>query len=35
MAQITILGAGSWGSALSHVLTENGHKVRKWVLERS
>ena len=30
MAQITILGAGSWGSALSHVLTENGHKVRIW-----
>ena len=30
MAQITILGAGSWGSALSHVLTENGHRVRIW-----
>src|SRR5690625_2323287 len=29
-SQITVLGAGSWGSALANVLVENGHKVLIW-----
>lgn len=28
--QITVLGAGSWGTALSVVLAENGHNVTLW-----
>lgn len=27
---VTVLGAGSWGTALSMVLVENGHEVRLW-----
>lgn len=27
---VTVLGAGSWGTALSMVLNENGHEVRLW-----
>lgn len=27
---ITVLGAGSWGTALSMVLVDNGHEVRIW-----
>lgn len=27
---ITVLGAGSWGTALSMVLADNGHEVRLW-----
>lgn len=27
---ITVLGAGSWGTALSMVLADNGHEVRIW-----
>lgn len=30
MAKITVLGAGSWGTALSIVLADNGHEVRLW-----
>ena len=30
MEQITVLGAGSWGTALSIVLANNGHKVTLW-----
>lgn len=30
MPQLTILGAGSWGSALAMVLAENGHEVTLW-----
>lgn len=30
MAQISILGAGSWGSALASVLLENGHSLKLW-----
>jgi glycerol-3-phosphate dehydrogenase (NAD(P)+) len=28
--QITVLGAGSWGTALAMVLADNGHVVRLW-----
>lgn len=28
--RVTVLGAGSWGTALAHVLAENGHDVRVW-----
>lgn len=28
--KIAVLGAGSWGTALSMVLNENGHEVRLW-----
>jgi glycerol-3-phosphate dehydrogenase (NAD(P)+) len=30
MAKITVLGAGSWGTALSIVLADNGHDVSLW-----
>lgn len=30
MKQITVIGAGSWGTALSMVLADNGHGVRIW-----
>ena len=35
MAEISIIGAGSWGTALAIVLTKNGHKVSVWsILEK-
>lgn len=30
MANVAVLGAGSWGTALSIVLADNGHDVRLW-----
>ncbi|MRX71011.1 NAD(P)H-dependent glycerol-3-phosphate dehydrogenase [Bacillus lacus] len=30
MEKITVLGAGSWGTALAMVLADNGHDVRLW-----
>lgn len=30
LKKIAVLGAGSWGTALSMVLNENGHEVRLW-----
>lgn len=30
VTQVTILGAGTWGSALANVLGENGHAVTLW-----
>lgn len=30
MANITVLGAGSWGGALAALLCDNGHKVMLW-----
>ena len=30
MAKVTVLGAGSWGTALSIVLADNGHEVNLW-----
>lgn len=30
MKNVTILGTGSWGTALAMVLADNGHKVKMW-----
>ena len=30
MAKVSIIGAGSWGIALAHVLEKNGHEVNIW-----
>lgn len=30
MKKVTVLGAGSWGTALAMVLTENGHETHIW-----
>ena len=30
MSEISIIGAGSWGTALALVLHTNGHKVTVW-----
>src|SRR5690625_3793203 len=30
MSAVTVLGAGSWGTALAIVLADNGHDVRLW-----
>lgn len=30
MERITVIGAGSWGTALAIVLADNGHEVRLW-----
>lgn len=35
MAKIAVLGAGSWGTALSIVLSDNGHDVRLWTHRQS
>ena len=32
MANLGIIGAGSWGIALSVVLADNGHTVKVWSL---
>src|SRR5699024_11872753 len=34
MAKVAVLGAGSWGSALSIVLADNGHDVRLWTYRK-
>jgi len=33
MSRITVVGAGSWGTALAAVLADNGHEVTLWALE--
>ena len=35
MANVSIIGAGSWGIALSTVLNDNGHKVTVWSIVES
>jgi len=30
---VTVLGAGSWGTALTHLLARQGHRVRLWARE--
>ena len=30
MEKVVVLGAGSWGTALSMVLAQNGHQVILW-----
>ncbi|GGJ85746.1 glycerol-3-phosphate dehydrogenase [NAD(P)+] [Lentibacillus kapialis] len=34
MTKVAVLGAGSWGTALSIVLADNGHHVRLWTHRR-
>ncbi|HLS08293.1 NAD(P)H-dependent glycerol-3-phosphate dehydrogenase [Lentibacillus sp.] len=34
MSKVAVLGAGSWGTALSMVLADNGHDVRLWTHRR-
>ncbi len=35
MKNITLLGGGSWGTALSKLLSENGHKVTVWLRDEN
>ncbi|HBB29316.1 MAG TPA: glycerol-3-phosphate dehydrogenase, partial [Clostridiales bacterium] len=35
MRKIGVLGAGSWGTALSKVLCENGHEVKVWLRDEA
>jgi glycerol-3-phosphate dehydrogenase (NAD(P)+) len=35
MGRVTVIGAGSWGTALAKVLAEKGHTVRMWSYEES
>ncbi len=30
MANVGVIGAGSWGTALAFLLHENGHQVTEW-----
>ena len=30
MAKISVIGSGSWGTAVAIMLAENGHKVTLW-----
>ena len=30
MAQIAVIGAGTWGTGLARLLCDNGHTVRMW-----
>ncbi len=34
MSDVTVIGAGSWGTALSLVLAENGHSVTIWSIDK-
>ncbi|MBO4903866.1 MAG: NAD(P)-binding domain-containing protein, partial [Lachnospiraceae bacterium] len=34
MADVSVIGAGSWGTALSLVLSENGHNVTIWSISQ-
>ena len=33
MAKVGIMGAGSWGTAISWLLTNNGHEVTVWSID--
>jgi len=33
MMDVAVVGAGSWGTTLSHLLAEHGHRVRIWARE--
>ncbi|MCR5686703.1 MAG: NAD(P)H-dependent glycerol-3-phosphate dehydrogenase [Lachnospiraceae bacterium] len=35
MANVSVIGAGSWGTALSTVLSDNGHSVTIWSISES
>ena len=35
MVNAGVLGAGSWGTALSVLLTDNGHQVTVWSIDES
>ena len=34
MKKISVLGAGSWGTALAMLLNENGHDVTIWSIDQ-
>ena len=35
MANVAVLGGGSWGCALAMVLHHNGHQVKVWMLREA
>ena len=35
MANVSVIGAGSWGTALSVVLSTNGHRVTMWSIDQN
>ncbi|MCR5300925.1 MAG: NAD(P)H-dependent glycerol-3-phosphate dehydrogenase [Lachnospiraceae bacterium] len=35
MADVSVIGAGSWGTALSVVLSDNGHNVTVWSIDQN
>ena len=35
MAKAALIGAGSWGTALSRLLADNGHEVTVWSVDEN
>jgi glycerol-3-phosphate dehydrogenase (NAD(P)+) len=35
MSTVTVLGGGSWGTTIAHLLGENGHDVRLWLRDQA
>ena len=35
MAKVGVIGAGSWGTALSVLLADNGHQVTIWSIDEN